>query len=166
MLFRSGDLASHPEEWFTVRFGKRGSQIRAVTLGQDKSPLVNTRETKSVSAEATFSHDSGDPEILQEMVSRLSQNVARHLRRKGLRGRTVKLKLRLADFTTLTRQKTLPEFVQSSEDIVRPATEMLSKMLVHRRVFRLVGIGVSGFALQSKANDQFHSFQPKLSGFK
>ena len=78
-------------------------------------------------------------------MNRLSLNVAQALSRKSLRGRTVKLKLRLSDFTTFTRQKTLPERVESSVEIAEAASALLDAELSERRQFRLVGVGVSGF---------------------
>ena len=140
-----GQLATLPEEWFTERFGRTGGRMRSLAMGVDDSEVVVERETKSISAETTLAQDTGDPEALKELVNRLSLNVAQALSRKSLRGRTVKLKLRLSDFTTFTRQNTLPERVESSAEIAEAATALLEAELSGRRQFRLVGVGVSGF---------------------
>ena len=94
------------------------------------------------------------PEALLETVSRLSQQVARSLERKDLRGRTVKLKLRLSDFTTFTRQKTVPLPVQSSDDLANAASDLLRAELHSDRTFRLAGVGVSGFDFEEPNSDE------------
>jgi DNA polymerase-4 len=123
--------------------------------------VVEHRERKSVSAETTLARDTGDPETLHELADRLSQRVARHLSRTGLRGYTVKLKLRLSDFTTFTRQTTLAEAVESPEEIARAAGELLDRELAPDRLFRLVGVGVSGFERPEES-----LLQPRLAGFE
>ena len=75
--------------------------------GIDDSPVVVEREEKSLSWEVTFAEDVGDRQVLRKTLLSLSEDVARRLWKRGLHGRTVKLKLRYADFTTLTRQVTL-----------------------------------------------------------
>ena len=158
-----GDIARQDEDWLRERFGKHGAQMQKLALGQDYSPVVVRRETKSVSAETTFAQDIGEPEALLEVVNRLSQRVANQLRRKQLQGRTVKLKLRLSDFTTFTRQKTLPYAVQSADDLSQFAGELLRAELYGRRRFRLVGVGVSGF--EQSEEDPEEPRQLRFSGF-
>ena len=155
-----GDLASRPGDWLDGRFGKMGPQLRRLALGEDDSPVVVHRERKSVSAETTLARDTGDPEALLELVDRLSQRVARHLSGTGLRGRTVRVKLRLADFTTFTRQATLTEPEESAEVIYATAATLLRRELLPGRMFRLVGVGVTGF---DRPQDQ--ELQPRLEGF-
>ncbi len=157
------DIAQCKEDWLRERFGKHGAQMRRLALGQDDSPVIVRRETKSVSAETTFARDLGDPDALQEVVERLSQRVAQQLRRKQLQGRTVKLKLRLADFTTFTRQRTLPYAVQSADDLSQSAGELLRAELYGRRRFRLVGVGVSGF--EQSEEDPDEPRQLRFAGF-
>ncbi len=158
-----GDIARQDEGWLVGMFGKHGAQMRRLALGEDDSAVVARRETKSVSAETTFARDTGDAEMLQEVVNRLSQRVAQQLRRKELQGRTVKLKLRLSDFTTFTRQRTLPHAVQSADELSRSAGELLRAELYGRRRFRLVGVGVSGFE-RSEAHPE-EPRQLKFVGF-
>ena len=158
-----GELAAQPEEWFIRVFGKTGGHILSLAVGEDDSEVSSERETKSLSAETTFSQDTGDREALQEMVSRLSQEVAGGLRDKALRGRTVKLKLRLSDFTTFTRQRTLPEPVETSEEIARAAGALLDAELAPQRRFRLIGVGVSGF---DETRQSQEPQQLKLAGFE
>ena len=88
-------------------------------------------------------------------------NGINHLSSRGLHARTVKLKLRLSDFTTFTRQKTLAEGVESSEAVDAAARALLRAELAPGRLFRLVGVGVAGF---DEVRDG--PVQPRLAGFE
>ena len=120
-----GELAYRPESWFAARFGRTGPRMRRLALGEDDRAVEVQRARKSISAETTLARDSDDAEMLHELVDRLSQRVAVSLSRREWIGRTVKLKLRLADFTTFTRQKTLPEPVSSPGEVARVAAQLL-----------------------------------------
>lgn len=157
-----GDLADRDQQWFAQSFGKNGPFIRGLALGQDDRAVVVERDTKSVSAETTLSLDTDDPSALIELVNRLAERVGGQLERNDMHGRTVKLKLRLSDFTTFTRQKTLRELVQASDDIAREARSLLRAEVGEGRRFRLVGVGVSGF---EEPGAQPTVFQPRLEGF-
>ena len=155
-----GELASKPDEWLAKKLGSVGPYVRRLALGQDESPVVTEREAKSVSAETTLARDTADVEILYELVDRLSQRVSCRLVSGGLRGRTVKVKLRLSDFTTFTRQRTLREPDSSPDAIAGNARAMLDREMREGRRFRLVGVGVSGF----ESSDS-EPLQPRLAGF-
>ena len=88
----------------------------------------------------------------------------RHLERRDERGRTVKLKLRLADFTTFTRQQTLAESIDSANSIVLAAQALLEPELTPGRLFRLVGVGVSG--LEHPEIEEPAVRQPRLLGLE
>ena len=139
------DLASQPFGWFKARFGLRALSLQAKALGQDRELVHTERETKSVSAENTFATDVAETDQLQEELARLAARVARHLEGKDLRGKTVTVKARLADFTTFTRQTTLVSLTQSEATISDTAWRLLSAELAPGRSFRLLGVGVSGF---------------------
>ena len=155
-----GDLAVRSEEWLRQRFGRNGLDLKRLALGQDDRPVEVERDAKSVSSETTLASDTGDSDALMELVNRLSHDVAGDLDRRGLQGRTVKVKLRLSDFTTFTRQVTLPEPVGSSDDIAQAAARLLRAELGPSRLFRLVGVGVSGFSRDEEAE----TLQPRLPG--
>lgn len=155
-----GELAEKSDDWLRQRFGRNGLYMKQLAMGQDDRPVELGRGAKSVSAETTLRQDTGDPDALEELVNRLSQGVARDLDRKGLQGYTVKLKLRLSDFTTFTRQVTLPEPVGSPDQIAEAAGRLLRAELEPSRMFRLVGVGVSGFSRDEEAE----TFQPRLPG--
>ena len=159
-----GDLAEMPEDWFTAWFGKNGPQMRHLALGHDDRPVVVSRETKSVSAETTLAQDTESPELLHELIARLSHRVASQLAAADLQGRTVKLKLRLSDFTTFTRQRSLAQPEDSADVVAAIASALLERELQPGRQFRLIGVGVSGFDHQDD-DSQEHPVQGRLAGF-
>lgn len=159
-----GDLAQRSEDWFSAWFGKNGAQMRLLALGHDDRPVVISRETKSVSAETTLAEDTGSPEMLHELIARLSQRVARQLAAADLQGRTVKLKLRLSDYTTFTRQRSLTEPVDSADVISAVASSLLEWQIRPGRRFRLIGVGVSGFDHHDDESED-RPVQGRLAGF-
>ncbi len=140
-----GRLAAQPEDWFAQRFGKRAQSIRGKALGQDRDPVVTERTPKSSSAETTFSSDISEPEELRKQLAKLAASVAQHLDGKQLRGRTVTVKFRFSDFTTLTRQTSLPYATAAEEDIQETAWRLLAAELTPGQAFRLLGVGISNF---------------------
>ena len=74
-----GQLAAQPMDWFTRRFGQRAASVRAKALGEDQEPVHTERETKSISAETTFTSDLAEPERLRQELSKLASNVAKPL---------------------------------------------------------------------------------------
>ncbi len=156
-----GDLAVCDDDWLLSRLGRSGVYIKRLSLGRDDRPVQTERDTKSVSSETTLASDTGDPDALHELVARLSRDVAHSLQRRELQGRTVKLKLRLSDFTTFTRQITLPQTVRTSDEIVEAASGLMDAEIGGGRVFRLIGVGVSGFGIPQ---DPDSTIQPRLPG--
>ena len=143
-------LAEQPMDWFSRRFGKRASAIRKKALGQDQEPVQTERVAKSISAENTFATDISDPERLYEELAQLAEKVARQLEHQEIWGKTVIVKLRLADFTTFTRQATMPSLTRSASAIREQAWRLLTvgdhrraPLLTPGRAFRLLGVGVS-----------------------
>ena len=145
-----GQLAAMPDAWFTRHFGRRGPAIRERARGIDHDPVETSQEAKSISAESTFAADlpgNTDTERaeLLEIVERHSERVTRSLAVKGLAGRTVTVKLRLSDYTTFTRQTTLPSATDDEAIVASTAWTLIERELAPDRAFRLLGIGVSGF---------------------
>ena len=140
-----GDLAGQPGDWFARRFGKRAESVRARALGQDDDPVQTERSPKSISAETTFPADISAPEELRGELAGLAANVARHLERKELQGRTITVKLRLSDYTTLNRQTTLTYATAAENVILETAWRLLAAELSPGLAFRLLGVGMSTF---------------------
>ena len=139
-----GDIARHPAEDLVQRFGENGRDLVRRAQGVDDSPVVNEHAVKSISQETTFARDERDDKVLAETLRGLSAQVGRRLRQAGLAGTTVKLKLRWPDFTTLTRQISLPGPTDQDEQIYSTALELLAKVREKGKAVRLIGVGVSG----------------------
>jgi DNA polymerase-4 len=107
--------------------------------------VVPERETKSVSVEGTYDTDLTDRRLMEGLVSRQAVNVAERLRKSGLSGRTITLKVRLHDFTTLSRSTTLGAPTDAGPMIARLARGLLGELDLSGGV-RLLGVGVSGLA--------------------
>ena len=151
MLNRAGvrtiaDLAARDESWLRRALGARGLELQRRARGQDHDPVVPSRETKSVSAETTLPQDISYAPTLQTELARLSRRVVERLQAADLRGRTVSVKLRLADFTTFTRQSTLDAPTSDPATIAAAADMLLLREIAPGRRFRLLGVGVSNFA--------------------
>lgn len=149
-----GQLAEQSLEWFARMFGKRAMNVRDKAMGNDDEALHTEGATKSISSETTFAADVGDETELRDAVEQKAVGVAHQLDRKGLKGRTVKLKLRLADFTTFTRQFTLPYHTNDEEPIKAAAWALLAAELEPGRAFRLLGVGMANFGSDSEVNAQ------------
>ena len=106
--------------------------------------MVTEREVKSISQEVTFSRDVRDDESLEKTLTKLSAQVGRRLRKNELAGTTIKLKIRWPDFTTLTRQVTLPGTTDNDAEIAETALGLLQKVRKPGQAVRLIGVGVSG----------------------
>ena len=154
-----GELAERPLPWLIERFGVRGEWFYRLARGEDDRPVNTNREAKSISAEQTFAEDIADPAALADVVREQAARVARRLRKARLRSRTVQLKLRLADFTTFTRRRTLSVATDDAGLIESAALGILAAEAVDGRRFRLIGTGVSNL-VESEAAAQLSLFDP------
>ena len=139
-----GDIARHPATDLVRWFGENGRDLARRARGEDDSPLVTEHAVKSISQETTFARDVRDDKILADTLRELSTEVGRRLRQSGISGATVKIKLRWPDFTTLTRQVTLPHPTDQDEQIYTTAFHLLGKVRSKGKAVRLIGVGVSG----------------------
>jgi DNA polymerase-4 len=135
-----GGLARVGEEELGARFGKHGAEMALQARGIDERPVVAEHERKSVSQETTFARDLRDGDALRKWLWRLSQGVARHLKRARLAAGTVAIKLRYADFTTLTRQMKLSVPTDDEREIYRAALVLLKRAWERDRAVRLLGV--------------------------
>ncbi len=141
-----GDIARWPESDLIRRFGENGRDLSRHARGLDERPIVTEHETKSISQETTFTRDVSDDKSLEKTLREQSAEVGRSLRQNDLAGKTVKLKLRWPDFTTLTRQTTLPQPTDNDEEIFKAALALLKAVRRSRQPVRLIGVGVSGLS--------------------
>jgi len=136
-----GQLAAIPERHLRARFGESGALLKALALGRDERPVEPFAAPKSMGAEETFERDHRDVDRLRATLRAQAERVARELRAEGYAGRTVTLKLRFADFSTLTRRHTADP-TQDGLRIYRGASALLDRIPLRQPV-RLIGLSVS-----------------------
>ena len=141
-----GDISRMPKLDLIKHLGKFGDDLGKRALGIDENPIHTSHEVKSVSNETTFSHDITDIQILYETLHRLSESVGRRLRKHNLKGSTIKIKLRWQDFTTLTRQETLPLPTNDDREIYTSARKLFNRTWKKGKPVRLLGVGVTQFS--------------------
>jgi DNA polymerase IV len=140
------ELEALSEEELVRLLGKASGQwLFALARADDDRPVVAEREAKSVSVEGTYDHDLTDRRLMEQLLTRQAGDVARRLRKAGLSGRTVTIKVRLHDFTTLNRSTTLSSPTDTPSTIARLARSLLADLDTSGGV-RLLGVGVSGLA--------------------
>ncbi|MDH2416616.1 DNA polymerase IV [Nocardioides sp. CER19] len=126
-----------------------GSSLFQLARADDDRPVVADQETKSVSVESTYDTDLTDATVMEGLVTRQAREVAERLQKHGLSGRTVTLKVRLYDFTTLSRSSTLPSPTDATATVGRLARALLTELVGSGATaggVRLLGVGVSGLA--------------------
>jgi DNA polymerase IV len=138
-----GDLAGVPEFELKQRFGKSGQEMALRARGIDDRPVIIEHETKSISQETTFARDISSQETLLKTLGEQSAGVARQLQRSGLCCLTVRIKIRWSDFTTLTRQVSLPQPSDQEGRIYQAAQFLFHKTWPPGRPVRLIGVGAS-----------------------
>src|SRR5678815_1958263 len=139
-----GDIAKWPESEMLRLFGENGRDLSRHAKGIDDRPIETERETKSISQEITYSRDVRDDKLLQKTLHDMSAEVAKQLRKNNLAGKTIKLKIRWPDFTTLTRQTTLNNPTDQEAEIAEAVLELLKVVRKPNQAVRLIGVGVSG----------------------
>jgi DNA polymerase-4 len=141
-----GDLAARSLDDLVDWFGTaHGHGLFRLARAEDNRPVVSEREAKSVSAEETFDVDLTDPARLHRELDLLAVRVAGRLRRSGLTGRTVNIKVRHPDFTTITRAVTRDQPTDDGRLVAQLARRLLAELDVSGGV-RLLGVGVSTLA--------------------
>ena len=144
-------LQDMPEAQLTGMFGKFGRRLAAFVNGEDPRAVSPDRETKSVSAETTFRVDKSSAEDLIEAIEPLCVRVAERLQKSGLAGGTVVLKLKTADFRTITRNRRTWSPTQKADVLAGHAAHLI-RAEADGRLFRLIGIGVSDVTSADEAD--------------
>jgi DNA polymerase-4 len=155
-----GALQQASQERLIERFGERaGRWLKARAWFHDESELETERVLKSRSSEITFDVDVADLRALEQTLRRLSAEVCEGLRRRGISGRTIAIKLRYGDWTNVTRARTLPVATNDPERVAELALSLLRDHAPSRPV-RLLGVRVA--SLQSVAGEHAGESAPQL----
>jgi DNA polymerase-4 len=144
-LHTVGDLARAPLARLQQQLGPgTGSHLHALSWGRDARRVVPLEPDKSIGAEETFAHDVDDPQVIARELLRLAERTAARLRATSQAGRTISLKVRFADFTTITRAKTLHEVTDTGRVVYETALGLYRALGAERARIRLVGVRVEG----------------------
>jgi DNA polymerase-4 len=140
-----GDIATTPVATLERALGSaQGRHLHELSWGRDPRAVIPDEPEKSVGNEETFDSDTDDHEWIRSRIAGLSDQVARRLRSAELVGRTVGLKVRFADFTTITRSRTLDVPTDVGADIYATAWGLFSALRLQRARIRLVGVRMEG----------------------
>ncbi|WP_329258271.1 DNA polymerase IV [Actinoallomurus sp. NBC_01490] len=157
-----GDLAATPLDTLRREVGEAaGEHLHNLAWGRDERSVVSTAKDKSIGAEETFDVDIADPESIRRELLRLSDRVGARLRGAGHVGRTVAVKLRRADFTTISRARTLREPTDLAREIYATACALYEASGLEHTPLRLVGVRVENLISAEDATRQLALGEPE-----
>jgi len=139
------DLKACTLEELTGFFGKNGQFFHDIVRGIDQRPVRTSRTRKSVGAERTLNTDTVDIDEIRMLLSALAEKVCRTLEDKSMAGKTITLKIRYQDFSTVTRSVSLKTPVSRSAEIIALLPDLLGKTAAGTIPIRLAGVSVSNF---------------------
>ncbi|TNE87568.1 MAG: DNA polymerase IV [Deltaproteobacteria bacterium] len=152
------DLAVLDAGQVRARLGDRGLHLWRMSRGEDPRRVRRREGRKSRGAERTFSEDIDDVELLGKRLRELAEGICDDMSARGERARTVVLKLRYADFTTITRSRTLPRPTNDGREVAQVAQALLADTDAGLRAVRLIGVSMSGFG----GDETAHPLQLRL----
>jgi DNA polymerase-4 len=146
-LHTVGDLAGTPLATLQRALGPAaGAHLHALAWGRDERRVEPEEPDRSIGSEHTFARDVDDPVVVRRELLRLAERSAARLRHAGAAGRTVTIKVRFADFTTITRSRTLPDATDVGREVYAAALGLYDALGLDRARIRLVGVRVEGLA--------------------
>jgi DNA polymerase-4 len=149
-IHKVGDLARLDDAFLEERFGKWGMALAGKSRGEDAGGWYDTEVgedagPKSISHEHTFGEDTADADRLESTLAHLCEMVGRRLREQGLEARTLQLKLRYSDFSTITRAHTPPRATQLDTEIFEEIRAIFRRNWKSGATIRLLGVHASGW---------------------
>jgi DNA polymerase-4 len=129
--------------------GSWAPRLKQLAFGEDDRPIEVDWDIKSISSEETFDVDTDDRAVLRRSLREQADDIARRLQRKRLEARTVQVKVRYRNFSTLTRQISLQDPITEAAQIYRLACYLLARDKLVMGPLRLLGTGVSGLTESS-----------------
>ena len=151
-ILTGADLRDRPLPFLQAHFGSHAAYLHGAARGVDERPVRPDRPLKSVGAERTFGTNLSDAGELDAALARVADAAWTRIERAGARGRTVTLKLRYADFRTITRARSLAAPVQNRDAMLDAGRGLLQPLLPAPAGVRLLGLTLSGFG--EKAPEQ------------
>jgi DNA polymerase-4 len=159
-----GQLAKLPPERLKSHFGAWGEVLHRYARGIDERKVEPPTSAKSTSRETTFPRDIKDPSFLRAALRYLSERVGSDLRQKGKLARCIRLKMRYADFTTITRQRTLEQPTDLDQVIFDTALKLMKRELAGgKQAIRLLGVGASSLVASGRQLDMLDASAQRLA---
>ena len=160
------ELRQTPVKVLEKKIGKHGVKIHLLAMGIDERDVIPEHDVKSIGHEQTFSQDIIALNVAQKELLALSNKVARRMRHKGLKGKTITLKVKYFDFVQITRSATLPKSIDDGFELYSVACRLLKKTEITKKPIRLLGISLSqlsfsGIGTQLSLFDQDPSSQKR-----
>ncbi|MGA9179135.1 MAG: DNA polymerase IV [Desulfobacterales bacterium] len=160
------ELRQTPVKVLEKKIGKHGVKIHLLAMGIDERDVIPDHDVKSIGHEQTFSQDIISLNPAQKELLALSNKVARRMRHKGLKGKTITLKVKYFDFVQITRSATLPKSIDDGFEMYSVACRLLKKTEITKKPIRLLGISLSqlsfsGIGTQLSLFDQDPSSQKR-----
>ena len=137
------DLRQTPVKVLEKKFGKQGAKIHLLAMGIDERDVIPEHDVKSIGHEETFLQDIMSLDTAQKELLKLGGKVARRMRQKGLKGKTITLKVKYSDFIQITRSTTLPKSTDDGSEIYSVVCRLLKNTEVTKKPIRLLGVSVS-----------------------
>jgi len=159
-----GDLSGIPEDVLERKLGKNGVWLHRLSLGVDDREVESEREARSIGHEDTYPEDLTDIGSIKTELLSLSTRVSARMRRNGVKGRTITLKVKYRDFTLVTRAETLHQVTDDGGDLYRSVLPLLAKTEAGKRPVRLLGISVSNLSAGETVRREEGSGQLMLFG--
>jgi DNA polymerase-4 len=158
-----GELSAMPLDVLKSHFGASGEVLHRFANGIDDRKVEPPSTARSISRETTFDKDTKDRSLLKATLRYLSERVGADLRRQGKQARCITLKLRYADFATITRSHTLPQTIDSDQTIFDTGAKLLNRELSpEKQPVRLIGVGVSNLIESGRQLDMLDSSTQRL----
>lgn len=143
-IVTGADLRARSLEFLRAHFGSHAEYLHGAARGVDERPVRVERQAKSIGAERTFDTNLTDPAALDAALARVAEAAWTRVERSGARGRTVTLKLRRADFHTITRARSVPGIVADEAAMLAIGQTLLAPLLPVEGGIRLLGLTLSG----------------------
>ncbi len=165
-LVNVADIANTPVKTLTRVIGQAAAEhLYELSWGRDPRVVTPNQAEKSIGAERTFESDIDDPEEILAQILDLSNKVAKRLRAASYFSRTITIKVRFADFTSVTRSKSLPASTDLATDVYATAKSLFEAMHLQRARIRLVGVRATGLVPTSESSVQLE-FSDRDSGWR
>ena len=165
-LVNVADIANTPVKTLARVVGQAAAEhLYELSWGRDPRVVTPNQAEKSIGAERTFESDIDDPEEILAQILDLSNKVAKRLRAANYFSRTITIKVRFADFTSVTRSKSLPSSTDLATDIYATSKSLFEAMHLQRARIRLVGVRATGLVPTSESSVQLE-FSERDSGWR